>query len=170
MPNHPISVSVNESAIAIENVTIATETRTPCEAVAAAPTAGTRTTLNTPANVPAIQPAHAVTIELKTNGTIAMIEVEIETATATATERGTETETATRETPATRTETETTVAKEIEIEIETGCEIPACIGMCLGCRTVCLAGNILSLKLFVVGFHLLRSFVAAGVRVSGASL
>jgi len=166
MPNHPISVSVNESAIAIENVTIATETLTPWEAVAAAPTAGTRKTLNTPANVPAIQPAHAVTIELKTNGTIAMIEVEIETAT----ETGTEIETATRETPATRTETETTVAKEIEIEIETGCEIPACIGMCLGCRTVCLAGNILSLKLFVVGFHLLRSFVAAGVRVSGASL
>lgn len=156
MPNHPISVSVNESAIAIENVTIATETLTPWEAVAAAPTAGTRKTLNTPANVPAIQPAHAVTIELKTNGTIAMIEVEIETATAT--ETGTEIETATRETPATRTETETTVAKEIEIEIgtETGCEIPACIGMCLGCRTVCLAGNILSLKLFVVGFHLLR--------------
>jgi len=154
MPNHPISVSVNESAIAIENVTIATETLTPWEAVAAAPTAGTRKTLNTRASVPAIQPAHAVTIESKTNGTIAMIEVEIETATAT--ETGTEIETATRETPATRTETETTVAKEIEIEIETGCEIPACIGMCLGCRTVCLAGNILSLKLFVVGFHLLR--------------
>ena len=153
-------MSVNESVIAIENVTIATETLTPWEAVVAVLIGATRKTLNTRASVPAtvIQPGHAVTIESKTNGTIAMIEVEIETATATATETGTEIEIATRETPATRTETETetTVAKETEIETETGCEIPACIGMCLGCRTVCLAGNILSLKLFVVGFHLLR--------------
>ena len=142
--------------IAIENDTIGTATHTQWEAVAVAPTAATRKMSNTRASVPAIQPAHAVTIESKTNGTIAMTEVEIETATAT--ETGTEIETATRETPATRTETETetTVAKEIEIETETGCETPACIGMCLGCRTVCLAGNILSLKLFVVGFHLLR--------------
>ena len=156
MLNHHTSVSGNENVIAIGRDTIATATRTPWEAVAAAPTAATRKTSNTRASVPAtvIQPGHAVTIESKTNGTIAMIEVEIETAT----ETGTEIETATRETPATRTETETetTVAKEIENETETGCEIPACIGMCLGCRTVCLAGNILSLKLFVVGFHLLR--------------
>ena len=160
MLNHHTSVSGNENVIAIGRDTIATATRTPWEAVAAAPTAATRKTSNTRASVPAtvIQPGHAVTIESKTNGTIAMIELEIETATAT--ETGTEIETATRETPATRTETETTVAKENEneneIETETGCEIPACIGMCLGCRTVCLAGNILSLKLYVVGFHLLR--------------
>lgn len=96
---------------------------------------------------------------------IAMIarEIGIENATATATENP----------PATTTETETEIDQETtvanKIEIETGCEIPACIGMCLGCRTVCLAGNILSASL-LSGISFTKNFVTAGVRVLGASL